>query len=258
MSDQITQTGELKIIGAGFGRTGTLSLKAALEELGFGPCYHMTEVFNHPEHVPLWLAATNGERIDWHDIFTGYQATVDWPSCAFYEELMQVYPNAKVILTTRDPEAWYESAYNTIYQISRRMNQTTRARMMQLIAKRFFPGGPGIGRITRKLIWENTFSNRFEDKAYAIQIFNQHIEEVKQRVPPDKLLVYSVKEGWEPLCAFLGVDVPAGKPFPHLNERGNFAGNKIVERSRRIAVSAAIGVTTLLALALFFLRKCSK
>lgn len=256
MVDQAAHT--LKVIGAGFGRTGTLSLKAALEELGFGPCYHMTEVFHHPEHVPLWLAATNGERIDWNDIFTGYSATVDWPSCAFYEQLMLVYPNAKLILTTRDPEAWYESALNTIYQISRRMNQATRPTLMERIAKRFIPGGLGIGRITRKLIWENTFSNRFEDKDYAIQIFNQHIEEVKQRVPADKLLVYSIKEGWEPLCAFLGVGVPAGKPFPHLNERGNFAGNRIVERTRRMAIGAAIGVTTLLALALFFLRKRSK
>ncbi|HZS76708.1 MAG TPA: sulfotransferase [Ktedonobacteraceae bacterium] len=248
----------IKVIGAGFGRTGTLSLKAALEELGFGPCYHMTEVFHHPEHVPLWVAASNGERIDWNDIFAGYSATVDWPGCAFYEELMQVYPDAKVILTTRDPEAWYESALNTIYQISRRMNQATHPTLMEHVAKRFFPGGSGIGRITQKLVWENTFHNRFEDKAYAIQIFNQHIEEVKQRVPPDKLLVYSVKEGWEPLCAFLGVDVPAGTPFPHLNERGSFAGNKIVERTRRMVVAVAIGAAALLALALFFLGKRAK
>lgn len=105
----------MKVIGAGFGRTGTMSLKAALEELGYGPCYHMTDVFEHPEHIRMWEAATRGEPVDWDELFAGYQATVDWPGAAFYRELMEVFPDAKVLLSLRDPEKWYESTRNTIY-----------------------------------------------------------------------------------------------------------------------------------------------
>jgi hypothetical protein len=107
----------LDVIGAGFGRTGTMSLKVALEKLGFGPCYHMSEVFAHPEHVESWRAAAQGKEVDWEQIFGGYRATVDWPACSFYGELMEKYPDAKVILTVRDPQRWYESAYNTIYTL---------------------------------------------------------------------------------------------------------------------------------------------
>src|SRR5918911_5138613 len=105
----------MKVIGAGFGRTGTMSLKAALEEIGYGPCYHMIDLFEKPEHVPLWQAATRGELVDWQELFAGYQATVDWPGAAFYKELMQAYPVAKVLLSVRDPEKWYASTRNTIY-----------------------------------------------------------------------------------------------------------------------------------------------
>jgi hypothetical protein len=108
----------LEVIGAGFGRTGTMSLKVALEELGFGPCYHMREVFEHPEHIELWGAAIQGKPVDWEQIFGNYRATVDWPGCTFYNELLERNPDAKVILTVRDPQRWYESAYNTIYRIS--------------------------------------------------------------------------------------------------------------------------------------------
>jgi hypothetical protein len=104
----------LEVIGAGFGRTGTKSLKAALEELGFDPCYHMSELFGHPEHVELWEAAARGKSVDWNELLGGYRATTDWPACSFYEELMQSYPDAKVILTLRDPNRWYESTYNTV------------------------------------------------------------------------------------------------------------------------------------------------
>ncbi len=112
-----TGTGGLKIIGAGFGRTGTLSLKVALEELGFGPCYHMLEMFQHPEHIALWEAASKGHPVDWHQVFEEYQATVDWPGCAFYEQFMEAYPDAKVLLTVRDPDKWYESSQATIYRM---------------------------------------------------------------------------------------------------------------------------------------------
>src|SRR5205823_4535388 len=122
----------LKIIGAGFGRTGTMSLKVALEELGFSPCYHMIEVFERPADIAVWEGAAVGKPIDWEALFAGYQATVDWPACIFYKELMQVYPDAKVLLTVRNPENWYESANSTIFQMRTRrppISEQIRARV---------------------------------------------------------------------------------------------------------------------------------
>ena len=198
----------LKVIGAGFGRTGTLSVKTALEELGFSPCYHMVEVFNKPGAEEQWEAVARGEPVDWNTIFAGYRASVDWPACTFYKEQMQIYPDAKVLLTIRDPEKWYESAMSTIFSgVRSRLAESTHAQMVNA------------------LVWEGTFNGRFEDKDYAVAVFNRHIEEVKHYVPAEKLLVYNVKEGWEPLCAFLGVAVP-DIPFPHLNDRDNFIANR--------------------------------
>ncbi len=247
----------LKIIGAGFGRTGTLSLKAALEELGFGPCYHMVEVFSHPEDIPRWQAA-RGESIDWDELFEGYQATVDWPGCAFYEALMQTYPDAKVLLTVRDPERWYDSASETIYQIHRRFTLSPMVPVLSFVAGIFFPAAKSVGQMVNTIIWEGTFGGNFEDRQHAIAIFNQHIEAVKQRVPPGKLLVYNVKEGWEPLCAFLGVEVPTDKPFPHLNERSSFIGNRIWQRNRVRLLVTLLGVSGLAALLFLFLRRQPK
>jgi len=194
----------MKVIGAGFGRTGTMSLKVALEELGFGPCYHMTEAFDHPEHLPLWETAIGGEPVDWKQIFGSYQAAVDWPTAAFYKELMEVYPEAKVLLTIRDPEKWYESTKHTIYTM--------------LDA----PDPSPMLRMATKLVWEQTFDGKFDDHRYAMEVFKRHNEEVKKHVPPERLLVYEVKDGWKPLCEFLGVEVPEEKSFPHLNDTEAF------------------------------------
>jgi hypothetical protein len=236
----------LKVIGAGFGRTGTLSLKAALEDLGFGPCYHMVEVFQHPEHVDLWETATQHKPIDWDQLFANYQATVDWPSYVFYEELMVRYPDAKVLLTVRDPDKWYESSMSSLYVIEERVrglaNNPLRRLSFQLFA-------PSFVKLAMRILalWDSTFHGKFGDKDYALAIYNRHIEEVKQHVPPERLLVYNVKEGWEPLCAFLGVAVPE-KPFPHLNETGNFVGNprwqQVYTRKKRI-LTAAVALVTL-------------
>jgi hypothetical protein len=238
----------LDVIGAGLGRTGTLSLKAALEELGFGRCYHMMEVIAHPEHVPVWNAAGRGEPVDWEALFRGYRAAVDWPACNFYEELMRVYPAAKVILTVRDPDRWYESARQTIYQVRRVFPGwalTLLPRMRRLL-----------GMIDR-LIWDGFFQGRFEDRAHAIAAFNRHNQEVKRAVPEGRLLVFEVKEGWGPLCAFLGVPVPEGKPFPHLNDTEEFrAHNRRASRAvRAIALALAGAAAVVLALlALVVLR----
>ncbi len=247
------QPGELKVIGAGFGRTGTLSLKAALEELGFGPCYHMTEVFSHPQHIADWVAATEGKPVDWKDLLSNYQATVDWPACTFYEELMRVYPDAKVLLTVRNPDSWYESVSSTIYPISRR---ATGSPFIVFIGSLLFPERIRVGRMINALIWQGTFDGKFEDKEYALAVFQRHIEEVKKNVPTEKLLIYDVKQGWEPLCAFLGVEIPRDKPFPHLNERASFIGNRLMQRTQRQVVGVILGIGVLAAL--FFLRRRSK
>lgn len=203
----------LKVIGAGFGRTGTLSLQAALEELGFAPCYHMSEVLKHLEHATVWSAAGRGEPVDWDALLAGYQAAVDWPACAFYRELLSCYPHAKVILTVRAADKWYDSARQTIYY-----------------ARRAFPGWtrwflPRIRRFTRMLddvVWIRTFQGRFADKQHALAVFHRHNDEVRRTVLADRLLVYEVSQGWEPLCAFLDVPVPRDKPFPHLNDTAKF------------------------------------
>lgn len=236
----------IKVIGAGFGRTGTKSLQTALESLGYGPCYHMTEVFAHPEHLPVWEAAARGEEVDWEDVFRNYQATVDWPGAAFYERIMEEYPEAKVILTVRDAERWYDSVSATIYDARR-----TASSPLFWLASRFVPLLRAVrrgGRLISKIAWEQTFENRFEDRAFATQTFKRLNEQVMERVPDEKLLVFEVKDGWEPLCEFLGVE-PPDEPFPRLNDTRSFR-----RTTRQIpALAAAAVVTILTGLALFLL-----
>jgi hypothetical protein len=232
----------LRVIGAGFGRTGTLSLKAALEELGFAKCYHMTDVLTHLGHAPVWEAAARGEPIDWDALLEGYQATVDWPACTFYEELMRRYPDAKVILTTRDPETWYASALETIFwvrSVFRGWPRLVVPRMRQF------------RRMLDRVIWDGTFDGRFADKNHAIEVFIRHNDRVRSTVPRENLLTYEVREGWEPLCAFLGVPVPDSKPFPRLNDSATFRA-----RIRRVAGTVrvvACAAMTMLALAIAWL-----
>lgn len=207
----------MKVIGAGFGRTSTMSIKVALEELGFGPCYHMTELLNRPDHVHLWDAAVQGEPIDWDEVFKDYQSTLDWPGCGFYKELMEVYPEAKVILTVRDPESWYDSAVNNTYELWK----TANAALLVSLSRPVVPEVMKALRMIDNLIWQGTFGGKFEDRQHAIEAFERHIEEVKEYVPAGRLLVYDAKDGWEPLCEFLGVEAP-DKPFPHLNDTKSF------------------------------------
>ncbi|CAA9415872.1 MAG: hypothetical protein AVDCRST_MAG01-01-1929 [uncultured Rubrobacteraceae bacterium] len=237
----------MNIIGAGFGRTGTTSLKAALETLGFGSAYHMTEVFTHPEHVGFWEAARRGERVDWEEFFAGYGVAVDWPACAFYAELMETFPGAVVILSVRDPERWYESTRNTIFGIHRISSGPAPVRLAFALAGLFAPGITGIARLADGIVWRDTFDGRFEDRSYAIETFQRHNERVRRRVPPERLLVYDVKEGWGPLCDFLGVEVP-DRPFPHLNNtremRRRLLG--LVAASAAVPVLAVAGILAVL------------
>jgi Sulfotransferase domain len=244
----------VKVIGAGFGRTGTWSLKAAFEELGFGPCYHMTEVFAHPGHADFWSSAWRGEPVDWEGVLGDYEATVDWPACTFYEELMERHPEAKVLLSVRDPEPWYESTRNTIYELSMLLERSPTSRMIFGLISFLVFGGFAGGRsnMVNDLIWDGTFDGRFEDKAYAIEVFERHNEEVKLRVPPERLLVYEVREGWEPLCEFLGVPKPE-EPFPRLNDAAQMRrGTKAV---RALATAIPVVLTLSVAAALVLLRK---
>jgi Sulfotransferase domain len=212
----------LKAIGAGFGRTGTLSLKLALEELGLGPCYHMTETIAHPEHDAMWLALARGTASDWRPALSGYASTVDWPSAYFWKELAAANPEAKIILTARDPEDWYASATATIF-----------ARMLEFESLRADPDAVdpvrrGHMEMVNTIIVEKTFGGSL-DKAHALAVFKAHNEAVRRAVPADRLLVHETGEGWEPLCGFLGVPVPA-TPYPLTNTTEEFRSRFPVRR----------------------------
>jgi hypothetical protein len=241
----------VKVIGAGFGRTGTASLKAALEELGFDPCYHMTEVFANPEHADFWRAAWRGEPVDWDGVLGSYEATVDWPACTFYAELMERHPDAKVLLSVRDPERWYESTRNTIYKLGKISIGSPFSRLgfalLSLLVFGTFKTGQG--PMTEEILWQGTFDGKFEDKHHAIEVFNRHNEEVQRRVPQEQLLVYEVKQGWGPLCAFLGVE-ESDKPFPHLNDAAEMRRRVVGMRAASLAVPAALVLVVIAVLVL--------
>lgn len=191
----------LGIIGAGLGRTGTMSLKFALEHLGFGPCYHMIEFMAHiPRDLPRWLDVIDGHP-DWDAVFDGYVSTVDYPGCTYWRQLVARWPDAKVILTQRDPDSWFESANETV--LSPRM----RDMLDQSPIKRFMDATVNAD-----------FGDRIGDREFMTDYFRRWNDDVMASVPADKLLVFQAKDGWEPLCDFLGVPIPA-EPYPRVNSR---------------------------------------
>jgi hypothetical protein len=198
----------VRVIGAGFGRTGTLSLKRALEDLGFGPTYHMQEVMRRPSHVRQWYQFAHTGEADWDELFGQFASGVDYPVSCVWEELATHYPDSKVVLTVRDPEKWWTSTATTIYGF-----------------RTAFPGWtqrlvPTLGHfvdMVDRLVWDGLFDGRFLDRDHAIGVFENHIEHVSTTCPPERLLVFDVAEGWEPLCRFLDVPVPS-HPFPRLND----------------------------------------
>jgi hypothetical protein len=193
----------LKIIGAGFGRTGTSSLKIALEQLGFGRCYHFRNMLAD-WHVPRWRAILAGAPPDWDRMFEGYASTADFPTAAYFRELAAHYPAAKVILSTRDPEAWYRSTRETLLPL-------------RLALPTWLPPFGLIAEVTDKLLWRGAFEGRFDDRDYMLQRYARHLAEVRAAIAPERLLVFDVRQGWQPLCEFLGVPVPA-TPFPKVND----------------------------------------
>jgi hypothetical protein len=190
----------LQVIGAGLGRTGTMSLKVALEQLGIGRCHHMIEVFAASEQAPLWLAAADG-RPDWEAIFGGFAAAVDYPACTHWRELAGHYPDACIILSLRDPDKWFDSVSETIFSAG------MLGRMLDSPMRDFFMGNV-VG----------TFLDHIDDRAWMTAYFRRWNQDVIASVPPERLLVFEASQGWEPLCAFLGVPVPDA-PYPRVNSR---------------------------------------
>jgi len=199
----------LEIIGAGLGRTGTHSLAAALELLGFGPVYHIYAFAQHPEDLPIWQAALDGRPVAWDALFNGYRSSVEWPGVAFFPQLLAAYPDARVILTTRDPEGWFESINHTVFD------------GLQLSAFNPDPQQRARSAFSRELILQRTFAGKFRDRDYAIRVYETHNALVRQLTPPENLLEFKVREGWAPLCGFLDVPVP-DDPFPRSNDRSAF------------------------------------
>jgi hypothetical protein len=202
----------MKVIGAGLPRTGTLTQKVALEMLGFGPCYHMVNVLGDLEQVPLWRGALEG-RHDWDQILDGFQSCVDWPTSFYYRELVEAYPDAKVVLSVRDPLRWEQSMRQTIWDTlagdsvfrflshaATKVNERW-CRYIDLMSE----------------MWEvhGTFDDDANDELH--KSMDRHVEAVRNNIPADRLLVWEVREGWGPLCEFLEVDEPDA-PFPHLND----------------------------------------
>jgi hypothetical protein len=197
----------LNVVGAGVGRTGTYSLKMALDRLGLGPTHHMEEVIKEPQRqVPLWAAAAQGNP-DWPSLFEGYKSAVDFPVASFWEELSTREPSAKVVLTWRTPESWYDSFSQTIFVLMQGADQAPSQMqpLLKMASAVLDKAGFG-GKTTRDEL---------------IQAFIDHAERVKKGVPAGRLLVYQVKDGWEPLCSFLGLPVP-DEPFPKSNNREDF------------------------------------
>ncbi|PHN02048.1 sulfotransferase family protein [Flavilitoribacter nigricans] len=211
----------IQIIGAGFPRTGTTTLKRSLEILGFEKCYHMKELLLNPDMLPYWQELEKTGSTDWDTLYEGYVGSVDFPCYPFYKAHMERYPDAKVILTVRPFESWYNSLYTTVWQAGPQNLQ----QKLVMMAKMAF--NPRLRKVincikfVRGFLWEKQFEGKFEDKAFVEEIFRDYIESVKAFVPADKLLVYDVRDGWEPLCTFLGVPVP-DEPLPHLNKKENF------------------------------------
>jgi len=191
----------VSVIGAGFGRTGTESMKQALEMLGVGPCHHMIEVLQSPDQMGIWRGIAAGGPPDWDRAFAGFGSAVDWPSAAYWRETAAHFPDAKALLTVRDAEKWYDSINNTIFEIIRIKDD---------------PATLAIG-----LIRDRVFGGNIEDRDHVIATYEKNVADVKAAFGPDRLLAYELGSGWDPLCNFLGLPVP-DEAFPRVNSTAEF------------------------------------
>lgn len=201
----------LKVVGAGVGRTGTLSLKVALEQLLGAPCHHMIEVWLNPDQMAWWTDAIEGRPVDWADRLARYESVVDFPGCCFWPELLEANPDALVLLSVRPPEEWYRSASQTIFTTFDDDDPAAR---------------PWLDAVRQ--LFRDRFSDRFEDPAVMIEAYERHNDAVRRQVPPAQLLEWSPGDGWEPICARLGVEVPA-EPFPKTNSTSEFRARRGIE-----------------------------
>ncbi|MEV0621137.1 sulfotransferase family protein [Nonomuraea sp. NPDC050404] len=222
----------MQVIGAGFGRTGTRSMKAALELLGFGPCYHMSSVIAEPYRVRQWLDVGEGRSRDWDALFAGFRSALDWPASAYWRELAGHYPDAKVILTVRDPGRWYDSVRETIFRsaLEQRGRPPLRRRVIRRLVAWRSPDFALYPRMARATFIDRVFDGRIDDRDHVIGVYERHIAEVRAAIPAGRLLVFEAGDGWGPLCSFLGVPVPE-VPYPQVNERVAFRR----KRPRRLA-----------------------
>jgi len=191
----------MQVIGAGLGRTGTYSLMLALEKLLGGPCYHMAKVFDRPADVALWKKASEGGAVDWKSMFAEFKAGVDWPICAFAVDLVEVYPDALILLSNRDFESWWKSASTTIFPSSGQAE--------------------GEWRDMVEALFGNTFTSELDNKEACRAAFERHYRHVRENIPAERLLEWTAADGWAPICDALGLAVP-DEAFPHTNTTEEF------------------------------------
>jgi len=200
----------LQVIGSGFGRTGTKSLKAALERLGFGPCHHMHEIIADPGQVAHWQTVAAGGTVDWSVVFAGYRAQVDWPGAHVWRDTARAFPHARVVHTLRPDDVWWASSQRTIATLmQRRADLDLPPHMRDMLEAWDIMVGQGV------------FGGDLTDRDAAIAAYHAHTKAVRQSLPPERLLLFDVADGWAPLCDFLGVEAPDA-PFPHHNLRADF------------------------------------
>ncbi len=215
----------IELIGAGLPRTGTLTQKTAFEILGYGPCYHWVDVLADLSQVQTWEAAMDGNA-DWPKIFDGWRSTVDWPGGYFWRELLDAYPDAKVLLSVRDPESWEPSFRETVWNMG---HGESLLRLLSSARGHVDPTWRNYLAFVDRMFWspEGTFAAGHQQPQEMIDVMNAHNELVKRTVPAERLLVWKPADGWEPLCNFLEVDVPA-EPLPHVNDRETFL-NRVID-----------------------------
>ena len=199
----------LSVINAGFGRTGTMSIKIALEKLGFGPCHHMEEVFKNPTQLPYWQKAANGEVMDWDEVFQDYSSAVDWPSGHYWRELAEFYPESKVLLSVRPAEHWWSSYSETIKKLLEIRDEIPDEYPRSIL------------NMADQIITQQTFNGSAAHKDQILAAYQKRIDEGKAAIPADRLLIFQVSEGWAPLCEFLKVPIPEAD-FPRSNAKVEF------------------------------------
>jgi len=209
----------MKVIGVGFGRTATMSLRGALPELGAGPTFHMIDLINgeHRERdLANWERIANGEQADWNEVFEGYESTVDWPGASVWKQMVDAFPDAAVLLNVRDFDGWYKSCGNTILAV----RLAAQAGELEQDANRE-PPSPKLWAIIERLIWEGDFQGRFQDRDWVRSMYEERIEQIKAYVPADRLIVWNIGDGWAPIAERLGVPVPSAE-FPRLHDTNEF------------------------------------